>query len=79
MKGVIVFVINWHLLCGLVWDNCVSSLLQWSERWEMVVEKIDRLDAEVDKYKEQIKKTRPGPAQEVVKARARRKLKQKRA
>ena len=41
-------------------------------------EKVKRLDAELSKYKEQIKKTRPGPAQEAVKARAMRVLKQKR-
>lgn len=41
-------------------------------------EKIKRLDGELARYKEQIKKTRPGPAQEAVKARAMRVLKQKR-
>ena len=41
-------------------------------------EKITKLDAELSKYKEQIKRTRPGPAQEAVKARAMRVLKQKR-
>lgn len=41
-------------------------------------EKIKRLDSELSRYKEQIKKTRPGPAQEAVKARAMRVLKQKR-
>ena len=41
-------------------------------------EKIKRLDVELSSYKEQIKKTRPGPAQEAVKARAMRVLKQKR-
>lgn len=41
-------------------------------------EKIKKLDAELTRYKEQIKKTRPGPAQEAVKARAMRVLKQKR-
>lgn len=40
-------------------------------------EKIKKLDAELSRYKEQIKKTRPGPAQEAVKARAMRVLKQK--
>jgi charged multivesicular body protein 5 len=43
-----------------------------------VDEKIKKLDVELNKYKEQIKKTRPGPAQEAVKARAMRILKQKR-
>ncbi|GFS31129.1 SNF7 family protein [Actinidia rufa] len=37
-----------------------------------------KLDTELARYKEQIKKTRPGPAQEAVKARAMRVLKQKR-
>ena len=41
-------------------------------------EKIKKLDAELTRYREQIKKTRPGPAQDAVKARAMRVLKQKR-
>lgn len=41
-------------------------------------EKIKKLDIELNRYKEQIKKTRPGPAQEAVKSRAMRVLKQKR-
>ncbi|RVW44551.1 Vacuolar protein sorting-associated protein 60.2 [Vitis vinifera] len=49
-----------------------------NKRGETVDEKITRLDAELSKYKEQIKRTRPGPAQEAVKARAMRVLKQKR-
>ncbi|XP_076885885.1 vacuolar protein sorting-associated protein 60.2-like isoform X1 [Bidens hawaiensis] len=49
-----------------------------NKRGETVDEKIKRLDAELARYKEQIKKTRPGPAQEAVKARAMRVLKQKR-
>ncbi|KAJ3708835.1 hypothetical protein LUZ61_012540 [Rhynchospora tenuis] len=49
-----------------------------NKRGESVDEKIKRLDVELAKYKEQIKKTRPGPAQEAVKARAMRVLKQKR-
>ncbi|KAL1546102.1 vacuolar protein sorting-associated protein 60.1-like [Salvia divinorum] len=48
-----------------------------NKRGENVDEKIQKLDAELLKYKEQIKKTRPGPAQEAVKARAMRVLKQK--
>jgi len=51
---------------------------QISKRGETVDEKIKKLDAELARYKEQIKKTRPGPAQEAVKARAMRILKQKR-
>nr|AMP82888.1 putative vacuolar protein sorting-associated protein 32 [Catalpa bungei] len=49
-----------------------------NKRGETVDEKMQKLDAELAKYKEQIKKTRPGPAQEAVKARAMRVLKQKR-
>lgn len=49
-----------------------------NKRGETVDDKIKRLDAELGRYKEQIKKTRPGPAQEAVKARAMRVLKQKR-
>jgi len=43
-----------------------------------VDEKIKKLDVELSRYKEQLKKTRPGPAQEAIKARAMRVLKQKR-
>ncbi|XP_015876479.1 vacuolar protein sorting-associated protein 60.2-like [Ziziphus jujuba] len=49
-----------------------------NKRGDTVEEKITKLDAELSRYKEQIKKTRPGPAQEAVKARAMRVLKQKR-
>ncbi|XP_044461019.1 vacuolar protein sorting-associated protein 60.2-like [Mangifera indica] len=49
-----------------------------NQRGENVDQKIKSLDAELSRYKEQIKKTRPGPAQEAVKARAMRVLKQKR-
>lgn len=56
----------------------VCKLLQINKRGETVDEKIKRLDAELARYKEQIKKTRPGPAQEAVKSRAMRVLKQKR-
>ncbi|XP_038977095.1 vacuolar protein sorting-associated protein 60.2-like [Phoenix dactylifera] len=49
-----------------------------NKRGEIADEKIKKLDAELARYKEQIKKTRPGPAQEAVKARAMRVLKQKR-
>ena len=51
---------------------------QIGKRGDSVDEKIKKLDMELVKYKEQIKKTRPGPAQEAVKARAMRVLKQKR-
>ncbi|KAJ8440730.1 hypothetical protein Cgig2_005461 [Carnegiea gigantea] len=49
-----------------------------NKRGENVDEKIKKLDTELARYREQIKKTRPGPAQEAVKARAMRALKQKR-
>ncbi|KAG6549805.1 hypothetical protein Mapa_008786 [Marchantia paleacea] len=48
-----------------------------NKRGDNVDEKIKKLDAELVKYREQIKRTRPGPAQEAVKARAMRILKQK--
>ncbi|XP_050203469.1 vacuolar protein sorting-associated protein 60.2-like [Mercurialis annua] len=49
-----------------------------NKRGETVDEKIKKLDTELSRYREQIKKTRPGPAQDAVKARAMRVLKQKR-
>ncbi|EOY19285.1 SNF7 family protein [Theobroma cacao] len=49
-----------------------------NKRGDTVDEKLKKLDAELSRYKEQIKKTRPGPAQEAIKARAMRVLKQKR-
>lgn len=49
-----------------------------NKRGDTVDDKIKKLDAELARYKEQLKKTRPGPAQEAVKARAMRILKQKR-
>lgn len=54
-----------------------AVLFQINKRGDNVDEKIKKLDAELVRYKEQIKKTRPGPAQEAVKARAMRVLKQK--
>lgn len=48
-----------------------------NKRGESVDEKIKKLDAELVKYREQIKKTRPGPAQEALKSRAMRILKQR--
>lgn len=58
--------------------KCVLYFIQIGKRGDSVEEKIKKLDAELSKYKEQIKRTRPGPAQEAVKARAMRVLKQKR-
>lgn len=49
-----------------------------NKRGDSVEEKIKKLDAELSRYKEQIKRTRPGAAQEAIKARAMRILKQKR-
>ncbi|URE47698.1 Charged multivesicular body protein [Musa troglodytarum] len=49
-----------------------------SRRRVTVDEKIKKLDAELARFREQIKKTRPGPAQEAVKARAMRIFKQRR-
>ncbi|KAK6144617.1 hypothetical protein DH2020_021437 [Rehmannia glutinosa] len=48
-----------------------------TKRGDNVEDKIKKLDAELARFKEQIKKTRPGPALEAVKARAMRVLKQK--
>ena len=59
-------------------QRSVLLLFQINKRGESVDEKIKKLDVELSRYKEQIKKTRPGPAQEAVKARAMRVLKQKR-
>lgn len=49
-----------------------------TKRGDTVDDKIKKLDAELARYREQLKKTRPGPAQEAIKARAMRVLKQKR-
>lgn len=49
-----------------------------SKRGETVDEKVKKLDSELARYKEQIKRSRPGPAQEALKARAMRVLKQRR-
>jgi len=49
-----------------------------NKRGDTIDEKVKKLDIELARYKEQIKKTRPGPAQEAIKARAMRILKQKR-
>ncbi|OAY79709.1 Charged multivesicular body protein 5 [Ananas comosus] len=48
-----------------------------NKRGETVDEKIRKLDTELARYREQIKKTRPGPAQDAIKARAMRVLKQR--
>ncbi|KAL0716972.1 hypothetical protein Bca4012_066294 [Brassica carinata] len=48
-----------------------------NKRGESVEDKIKKLDVELCKYREQIQKTRPGPAQQALKARAMRLLKQK--
>ncbi|GMP22086.1 hypothetical protein CsSME_00000256 [Camellia sinensis var. sinensis] len=64
---------DWAMVAGVGGDG-----IRINKRSETVDEKIKKLDAELARYKEQIKKTRPGPAQEAVKARAMRVLKQKR-
>jgi hypothetical protein len=51
---------------------------QVNKRGETVDEKIKKLDEELARYKDQIRKTRPGPSQEAIKARAIRLLKHKR-
>lgn len=48
-----------------------------NKRGDNIDDKIKKLDVELVKYREQIKRTRPGPAQEAIKARAMRVLKQK--
>eukprot|EP00270_Netrium_digitus_P008483 TRINITY_DN2539_c0_g1_i6.p1 TRINITY_DN2539_c0_g1~~TRINITY_DN2539_c0_g1_i6.p1 ORF type:complete len:245 (-),score=74.41 TRINITY_DN2539_c0_g1_i6:262-996(-) len=48
-----------------------------NKRGDTIDEKIRKLDAELVKYRQQIQRTRPGPAQEALKARAMRVLKQK--
>lgn len=53
-------------------------LFQITKRGDTVDDKIKKLDVELSRYKEQLKKTRPGPAQEAIKARAMRVIKQKR-
>ncbi|URE47702.1 Charged multivesicular body protein [Musa troglodytarum] len=62
--------------CCLLYDSLIKWLL--SRRRVTVDEKIKKLDAELARFREQIKKTRPGPAQEAVKARAMRIFKQRR-
>ncbi|BAD45514.1 putative CGI-34 protein [Oryza sativa Japonica Group] len=49
-----------------------------NKRGESVDDKIKKLDEELGRYKEQIRKTRPGPSQDAIKARAIRLLKHKR-
>jgi charged multivesicular body protein 5 len=51
---------------------------QINKRGESVDEKIRKLDEELGRYKEQIRRTRPGPSQDAIKARAVRLLKHKR-
>ncbi|KAG0573460.1 hypothetical protein KC19_VG180200 [Ceratodon purpureus] len=48
-----------------------------NKRGDTIDEKIKKLDGELFRYREQIKKTRSGPTQEAIKARAIRILKQK--
>lgn len=55
--------------------DCISNV---DARGESVDKKIARLDAELVKYKDQIKKMRDGPSKNMVKQKAMRVLKQKR-
>lgn len=48
-----------------------------NKRGDVINEKIKKLDAELCIYKEQLKRTRPGPSQNAIKARALCVLKQK--
>ncbi|GLJ49589.1 hypothetical protein SUGI_1051910 [Cryptomeria japonica] len=48
-----------------------------NKRGDVVNEKVKKLDAELTMFKEQLKKTRPGPSHNALKARALRILKQK--
>lgn len=61
------------------WWKYGVGLWRWqiNKRGDTIDEKIKKLDGELFRYREQIKKTRPGPAQEAIKARAMRILKQK--
>ncbi|KAL0785707.1 hypothetical protein Bca101_001953 [Brassica carinata] len=59
-------------------ENYESESLRYLfSRGESVEDKIKKLDVELCKYKEQIQKTRSGPVQQALKARAMRLLKQK--
>lgn len=55
-------------------NDCVSNL---DSRSESVDKKVARLDAELMKYRDQMKKMREGPAKNMVKQKAMRVLKQK--
>lgn len=54
--------------------DCISSI---DSRGESIDKKIARLDQELGKYRDQMKKMRPGPGQNAVKQKAMRVLKQK--
>ncbi|KAG5385559.1 hypothetical protein IGI04_037029 [Brassica rapa subsp. trilocularis] len=54
-----------------------KSFCNINKRGESVEDKIKKLDVELCKYREQIQKTRSGPVQQALKARAMRLLKQK--
>ena len=53
------------------------SRVQISARGDNLDERIRKAEAELVRYRDQMKKMRPGPAQEAVKQRAMRVLKQK--
>ncbi|MEQ2223578.1 Charged multivesicular body protein 5 [Ilyodon furcidens] len=56
-------------------SDCISTV---DARAESIEKKIGRLDAELLKYKDQLKKMREGPSKNMVKQKAMRVLKQKR-
>ncbi|ESP02773.1 hypothetical protein LOTGIDRAFT_212293 [Lottia gigantea] len=55
-------------------NDCISNI---DSRGESIDKKVARLDAELKKYKDQMKKMREGPAKNTVKQKAMRVLKQK--
>ncbi|KAI5004825.1 vacuolar protein sorting-associated protein 60.1-like [Hordeum vulgare subsp. vulgare] len=59
-------------------DAIQDATSQINKRGESVDEKIKAMDEELERYKEQIRKARPGPSQEAIKARALRLLKHRR-
>nr|XP_029511456.1 charged multivesicular body protein 5-like [Oncorhynchus nerka] len=56
-------------------SDCIGNV---DARAESMDQKISRLDAELIKYKDQMKKMREGPSKNMVKQKAMRVLKQKR-
>ena len=73
------FAFRVQMLTGEEMISCLCSpfVVQINKRGDVTDEKIKKLDAELLLFKEYINKTRPGPAQDALKARALRVLKQK--